>query len=126
MHSPLILGSLAYDTVLSVIGVFGGQGDENAPAYIASEKRQLVGGCAGNIAYALRKLGDTPVIMATGGRDFDLYEKHLREHDIGAAHIKIIGDDHTAQAYIFNDERNRQMIFFHPGRDRLRGQPRSG
>ena len=115
MHSPLILGSLAYDTVLSVIGVFGGQGDENAPAYIASEKRQLVGGCAGNIAYALRKLGDTPVIMATGGQDFDLYEKHLREHDIGVAHIKIIGDDHTAQAYIFNDERNRQMIFFHPG-----------
>ena len=37
------------------------------------QMRREFGGCAGNIAYNLRLLGDEPAIMATVGHDFEPY-----------------------------------------------------
>jgi adenosine kinase len=41
--------------------------------------RREFGGCAGNIAYNLKLLGEQPKIMATVGHDFEPYAEWLSQ-----------------------------------------------
>src|SRR5664279_4817840 len=80
--SALICGSLAYDTIM----VFQDQFKNHIlPAkvhilnvsFLVPNMRREFGGCAGNIAYNLKLLGDDPLPMATVGQDFAPYRAHL-------------------------------------------------
>lgn len=129
--TPLITGSLAFDNLLHTGGHFAdrlpalsplppdNKSDNNggsfSAAYLVPTLARALGGCAGNIAYALHQLGDTPTLMATAGNDFAPYAERLAALGIGTAHILILEDFYTAQAYIVTDEGNSQLIFFHPG-----------
>jgi len=73
----LICGSLAFDTIM----VFGDRfANHILPdkihilnvAFLVPQLRREYGGCAGNIAYNLKLLGDSAYPMATVGRDFGL------------------------------------------------------
>ncbi|MDM5147437.1 carbohydrate kinase family protein [Candidatus Persebacteraceae bacterium Df01] len=117
---PLITGSIAFDYIMRVNGRF----TERLPtplhpgfsaAYATPSLRRAFGGCAGNIAYGLRQLGDSPTIMGTVGDDFSPYRKYLRSLDIDDTYVKTIPDIFTAQAYIINDDDNSQLILFHAG-----------
>lgn len=119
MNSPLITGSLAFDYIMQIGGRFA---DRLATpeagfsaAYIAPQLRRLFGGCAGNIAFGLRQLGDTPQIMATVGEDFSPYRQYLQDNNIDDAHVKTLPGFFTAQAYIVGDDDHSQIIIFHPG-----------
>ena len=46
-------------------------------AFLVPELRREFGGCAGNVAYNLRLLEDTPLIMATVGDDAGPYLDRL-------------------------------------------------
>ena len=83
--SVLICGSMAYDNIM----VFPGRFKEHIladqlhilnVAFLVPEMRKEFGGCAGNIAYNLRLLGEQPNIMATVGEDFPVYADQLRDH----------------------------------------------
>ena len=72
--SALICGSLAYDTIM----VFQDQFKNHIlpdkmhilnVAFLVPRMRKEFGGCAGNIAYNLRLLGEDPVPMAAVGED---------------------------------------------------------
>ena len=80
------------------------------------ELRRSFGGCAGNIAYNLRLLGEAPVVLATvGGSDFEAYAAWLDRHGIRRDHIVPIPGEATAGAYITTDLEDNQIIGFHPG-----------
>lgn len=118
--NALITGSMAYDTIM----VFQDQFKNHIlpdqthilnVAFLVPEMTRHNGGCAGNIAYTLKLLGGSPVIMATVGEDFEPYARYLAEKGLESKHIKVVPDTFTAQAFITTDTDNNQIIAFHPG-----------
>jgi len=84
-------------------------------AFLVPEMRRNFGGCAGNIAYSLKKLGGRPLPMAAVGADFDRYSERLDELGINQTHILRDDAHFTAQAYITTDLDDNQITAFHPG-----------
>jgi adenosine kinase len=116
----LICGSLAYDTIM----VFPDQFKKHIlpeqihilnVAFLVPDMRREYGGCAGNIAYNLKRLGGEPVIMATVGDDGGAYLDRLDRLGISRATIRSIPDTFTAQAFITTDLDDNQITAFHPG-----------
>ena len=116
----LVCGSMAYDTIM----VFPDQFKKHIladkihilnVAFMVPDMRREFGGTAGNIAYNLRLLGESPIIMATVGHDFGPYEARLAELGIGDRHVRRIVDQFTAQAFITTDIDDNQITAFHPG-----------
>jgi adenosine kinase len=77
--------------------------------------RREFGGCAGNIAYNLKLLGEQPAIMATVGHDFEPYAQWLSQCHISDKYINKLDGEFTGQAYITTDEDDNQITAFHPG-----------
>jgi adenosine kinase len=77
--------------------------------------RREFGGCAGNIAYNLKLLGDDPAIMATVGHDFEPYARRLASLGLSDRHVRRLEDQFTAQAFITTDVDDNQITAFHPG-----------
>ncbi len=118
--SALICGSMAYDTIM----VFHDQFKNHIlpekvhilnVSFLVPVMRREYGGCAGNIAYNLKLLGEQGHIMATVGHDFEPYAQWLSQARINSEYIKILDDNYTAQAYITTDEDDNQITAFHPG-----------
>jgi adenosine kinase len=118
--SALICGSLAYDTIM----VFPDQFKNHIlpdkvhmlnVSFLVPRMRREFGGCAGNIAYNLRLLGDDPIPMATVGQDFGPYRAWFAEHGIRMERVLEIPELFTAQAFITTDLDDNQITAFHPG-----------
>jgi adenosine kinase len=119
-QAALICGSVAYDTIL----VFPDQFKTHIlpdkihmlnVAFMVPEMRREWGGCAANIAYGLKLLGDTGFIMATAGRDFEPYRQRMVSLGLAIDYIKVIDDAFTGQAFITTDVDDNQITAFHPG-----------
>ncbi|MDQ7988577.1 MAG: carbohydrate kinase family protein [Candidatus Dactylopiibacterium sp.] len=118
--SVLICGSMAYDTIM----VFPSRFKEHIlpeqihilnVSFLVPEMRREFGGCAGNIAYALKMLGGEPEIMAAMGQDAAPYLRRLRDLGISTRHILQLEESFTAQAFITTDLDDNQITAFHPG-----------
>jgi adenosine kinase len=118
--AALICGSVAYDTIL----VFPERFKEHIlpdkihilnVSFLVPDMRREFGGCAANIAYSLRLLGDSGIPMATAGVDFAPYRERLRSAGIPVDHIKDVDGTYTAQAFIMTDRDDNQITAFHPG-----------
>jgi len=118
--SALICGSFAYDTIM----VFPDQFKNHIlpdkvhmlnVAFLVPELRREFGGCAGNIAYNLKLLGDDPIPMGTVGRDFTSYATWMDKHQINRRHVHVKEGSYTAQAFITTDMDDNQITAFHPG-----------
>ena len=118
--SSVICGSLAFDTIMSFEGRFSEQilPDQlhilNVSFLVPALRREF-GGCAGNIAYALRQLGGTPLPMATVGNDGAEYVARMTGLGINCEFVREVADAYTAQAMIMTDRDNNQITAFHPG-----------
>jgi adenosine kinase len=118
--AALICGSLAFDTIMSFEGRFSQQilPDQlhilNVSFLVPSLRREY-GGCAGNIAYALKGLGGTPLVMAAVGSDGADYLARMQVLGINTEFVKTIANTYTAQAMIMTDRDNNQITAFHPG-----------
>jgi adenosine kinase len=118
--SALICGSLAFDTIMSFEGRFA---DQILPdqlhilnvSFLVPQLRRDFGGCAGNIAYALKLLGGTPLPMATLGTDANDYLARLKTLGISTEFVQTVDNSMTAQAMIMTDRDNNQITAFHPG-----------
>jgi adenosine kinase len=84
-------------------------------SFFVPQMRREYGGCAGNIAFNLRLLGDTGVPMATVGKDFGAYAEWMDSNGVPRTHIRTIESEHTAQAFIITDHDDNQITAFHPG-----------
>jgi adenosine kinase len=116
----IVSGSMAYDRIMNFPGYFS---DHILPDKIhvlnvcfqVDGMKEKYGGTAGNIAYALRMLGENPIICATIGHDYQKYFKWLQKNGISTENIKIIADEFTAGAYITTDLSDNQITGFNPG-----------
>ncbi|MDD2947239.1 MAG: carbohydrate kinase family protein [Rugosibacter sp.] len=118
--TTLICGSLAYDTIM----VFGDRFKNHIlpeqihilnVAFLVPDMRREFGGCAGNIAYNLKLLGGSPLIMATVGEDSAPYQQRLKNLVLNTQHVREVPNSFTAQAFITTDLDDNQITAFHPG-----------
>jgi adenosine kinase len=118
--TALICGSVAYDTIL----VFPDRFQTHIlpdklhtlnVSFLVPEMRREFGGCAANIAYGLKLLGDQGIAMATAGHDFAPYRERMISQGLPVDHIRLVEDTFTAQAFITTDLGNNQITAFHPG-----------
>ena len=119
MHT-LICGSIAYDTIMVFRDRFKNhilpdQIHILNVAFLVPDMRREFGGCAGNIAYNLRMLGGSPLIMATVGEDYQPYAYRLERMGLAQTHVRPVKDSYTAQAFITTDLDDNQITAFHPG-----------
>jgi adenosine kinase len=84
-------------------------------SFLVPQLRREFGGCAGNIAYNLRQLGDTALPMSTVGEDFAAYRAWLKSRDVPDDFVRVVPGTHTAQAFITTDLDDNQITAFHPG-----------
>ena len=118
--AALICGSVAYDTILLFPDRFKSHILPDKihilnVSFLVPEMRREFGGCAANIAYGLKLLGDKGIAMATAGHDFAPYKERMLKQGISVEHIKIIEGTYTAQAFITTDLDDNQITAFHPG-----------
>lgn len=118
--SALICGSFAFDTIM----VFPDQFQNHIMpdkvhmlnvSFLVPELRREFGGCAGNIAYNLKLLGDDPIPMGTVGSDFTSYATWMDQQQISRRHVHVKKGSYTAQAFITTDLNDNQITAFHPG-----------
>ena len=116
----LICGSLAFDTITTFPGRFA---EQILPeqvhilnvSFLVPTLRREFGGCAGNIAYTLARLGGAPLVLATVGSDGDEYKRRLESWGATTEYVATVPDTFTAQAIIITDTDNNQITAFHPG-----------
>jgi adenosine kinase len=116
----LICGSMAYDTIMVFRDRFRAHILPEKlhilnVSFLVPEMRREFGGCAGNIAFNLRLLGDDAQPMATVGHDFAPYADWLTRHGVPTRHLKVLQQEFTAQAFITTDLDDNQITAFHPG-----------
>jgi adenosine kinase len=119
-RKALICGSVAFDTIMVFEDRFR---NHILPdkihmlnvSFLVPQMRREYGGCAGNIAYNLRLLGDAGYPMATVGRDAGLYLQWMRDAGIPTDYIRTIDTEHTAQGFVTTDLDDNQIWAFHPG-----------
>ncbi len=116
----LICGSMAFDTIM----VFDDRFKNHLlpdklhmlnVSFLTLQMRREFGGCAGNIAYNLKLLGDPGYVMATVGHDFGTYADWMDRHGVPRDYLRSIDTEHTGQAFITTDLDNNQITAFHPG-----------
>lgn len=112
MTSILVCGSLAFDD----IGFF----DQRLTADIRNVKLtrlyRTFGGCAINIAYNLKHLGDDPLPFVTVGDDYaPEYQAHLTRLAISQRGIRIVPDALSSRGIVLTDNEGAQFTAFYPG-----------
>jgi adenosine kinase len=118
--AALICGSVAYDTILLFQDRFKSHILPDKihilnVSFLVPQMRREFGGCAANIAYSLKLLGDHGIPMAAVGHDFGPYRTRLEALGVPVEHLTEIPDHFTAQAYITTDMDDNQITAFHPG-----------
>jgi adenosine kinase len=118
--AALVCGSLAFDSIATFPGRFADQILPNQlhvlnVSFLVPTLRREFGGCAGNIAYNLARLGGEPVVLAAVGGDGEEYIARLRSWGAPIEHVRKVDETFTAQAFIITDLDNNQITAFHPG-----------
>ena len=119
--AALVCGSLAFDSIADFPGRFAEQILPNQlhvlnVSFLVPTLRRDYGGCAGNIAYNLARLGGEPVVVAAVGNDGAEYVERLRSWGLTTDLVKTIAGSYTAQAFIITDLDNNQITAFHRAR----------
>jgi adenosine kinase len=120
MKNILVIGSIAYDHIMSFNGSFkddilAGSLEHLSLSFLANSRKTFFGGCSANISYSLRLLGDNPLIFGVLGSDYAEYIKWLSSNDIETKHIEIDKQSLSAAAFILSDENQNQISIFSPG-----------
>jgi len=114
----VLTGTLAIDYVAAYPGAFSALPRHpgiNLAVQLKTIERRF-GGCAMNIAYTLKLLGDSPSPFVYVGRDFgNEYAAHLAAAGVDASGIRIVDAPHSAHAFIFTDREQNQFTGFFGG-----------
>jgi adenosine kinase len=111
---------LAYDRIMNFDGRFS---DHILPDKIhvlnvcfnVNGLQEKLGGTAGNIAYGLAQLGESPQVLACLGRDGGRYLEWMRHNRMGVEWVRQVEEEFTAGAYITTDQADNQITGFNPG-----------
>ena len=115
-----VSGSIAFDTILQFQGNF----KENlifdpdsalSLSFFCPGMKKDFGGCAANIAYNLRLLGEECILLGSVGSDGKEYLRKINESGVNTDFCEINDKAFTAQAIITTDAKGNQLTSFHPG-----------
>ena len=120
MFAVLIAGSIATDHLMSFGGKFADslvveQLDKLSVSFLVDDLDIRRGGCAGNIAFGLSRLGLRPVLVGAAGEDFADYRSWLERHGVDCDSVHISEDLHTARFVCTTDATMAQFASFYPG-----------
>lgn len=115
----MISGSIAYDNILSYGGRFSDHLvreslDHINLTFVTDSMTRNYGGCAANIAYALKLLGGNPVVTGAVGTDGSDYLYRFEQLEIETSVAKF-NDVFTAQCFVTTDKTGSQLATFNPG-----------
>jgi adenosine kinase len=118
--SIIVSGSLAYDRIMDFPGHFK---DHILPDKIhvlnvcfqVNGMKEKFGGTAGNIAYALKLLGENPLVSAAIGSDHRNYFAWMERNGLPTYGIRVVEEEFTAGAFITTDQADNQITGFNPG-----------
>ncbi|PKL71998.1 carbohydrate kinase family protein [Candidatus Kuenenbacteria bacterium HGW-Kuenenbacteria-1] len=118
--SILIVGSLAYDYVMDFPDSFKNhimpkQLHILNVSFAVDKIEKNFGGCAGNIAYNVKLLGEEPIIFSSLGADAQDYLSHFKKYKIKNKYINISKQKNTASVYIITDKKDNQISAFYSG-----------
>ena len=118
--SLLIAGSIATDHLMNFGGKFADslvveQLDKLSVSFLVDDLEIRRGGCAGNIAFGLSRLGLRPVLVGAAGEDFADYRSWLERHGVDCDSVHISEDLHTARFVCTTDATMAQFASFYPG-----------
>lgn len=116
----VITGSIAYDYLMRFPGHFKEHFIADAMEHISlsflvDDMTKHWGGVAANIAFTMAKLGVTPNLMGTVGRDFGDYREWLESNGVDCSTVIQIDEVFTASFFANTDNDNNQLAFFYGG-----------
>jgi adenosine kinase len=84
-------------------------------SFIVDRLQKNFGGCAGNIAYTMKLLGATPLMLGAVGSDAKDYIAHWEKCSIRHGYVQKTKRTLTATAHITTDKDDNQINAFYPG-----------
>jgi len=84
-------------------------------SFLVDDMTKHWGGVAANIAFTMAKLGVTPNLMGTVGRDFGDYRDWLESNGVDCSTVIQIDEVFTASFFANTDNDNNQLAFFYGG-----------
>lgn len=117
----IVTGTLSFDYIMDFSGRFA---DRIMPekihnlslSFLVDKLHKQFGGTAGNIAYTLKLLGVEPYLLApAGGKDYSLYERHLKKHRIKTSFIPHHSNVSTSSYFVMTDRDDNQIGSFYLG-----------
>jgi adenosine kinase len=115
-----VTGSIASDNLMHFPGKFSeqllaDQLDRISVSFLVDELVVRRGGVAGNIAFALGVLKQSPVLIGAVGPDFADYKKVLDDLGVDTSGVHTFDDVHTARFVCTTDDDMRQIASFYTG-----------
>jgi len=115
-----VTGSIASDNLMHFPGKFSEQIlaeqlDRISVSFLVDDLTVRRGGVAGNIAFALGVLGQSPVLIGAVGADFAEYRKVLEDLGVDTSGVSTHDDVHTARFVCTTDDDMRQIASFYTG-----------
>ena len=122
-----VTGSIATDHLMHFPGRFADQLvadqlDRMSLSFLVDELVIKKGGSAGNIAFGLGVLGQSPLLVGAVGGDFADYREWLERHGVDCSAILVCDDVHTARFVCTTDDDMRQIGSFYTGAMARSGQ----
>ena len=116
----VITGSIAYDYLMRFPGHFKEHFlpealEHISLSFLVDDMTKHWGGVAANIAFTMAKLGISPKLMGTVGRDFGDYRRWLESNGVDCSTVVQIDEVFTASFFCNTDEDNNQLAFFYGG-----------
>lgn len=113
-------GSIAYNIIMTSDGHFREHALPNKiyilnALFLVPAIRRELGGCTGNVVFALEVLGGESIIMDMAGQGASPYMDYLSELGISTAHVTEIPDTPITQAMITTNPSNNQITALRPG-----------
>jgi adenosine kinase len=116
--SIVISGSIVYDSIALCDRSLRAQIDASSKigaTFRPRTIRRYFGGTGANIAYNLRVLGESPLLVGNVGDDFASYADWLDEHAISRRGLAVIDGVPTASCTIVVDEEDNRITIFSSG-----------
>lgn len=112
-----VTGSLAYDFLSTYDRPFDevllkDQLHRLSVCFVVPTKERHFGGTAGNVAYSLSLLGESPMVFAGVGYDFDDYGKRLKKLGVDVSALRKTTGLPTPCATIITDSNGNQITEF--------------
>jgi adenosine kinase len=115
-----VTGSIATDQLMHFPGLFvdqlvADQLDRLSLSFLVDDMVIRPGGVAGNIAYALGVLSQSPLLVGAVGADFGEYRARLEANGVDCSAVLVCEDVNTARFVCTTDDDMRQLASFYTG-----------